>query len=168
VVCRKGGVKGANRGAGEPFVTLLTGIVTACYGNVTLRMVGKWLVVNIVTPVTLVHPQKYKYAEMLKCLRTASGGNDECRSSNDERRSQTLMTQWGGSRVGRLVLVDPGSLSAEFGVRSAESGEQPRNQGTKGNVQVQMSKSQRNPNGPKLKVAAGRLWVRIGPLRSLL
>ena len=42
-------------------VTLLTGFVTACYGNVALLMLGKWLVVNIVTPVTAVHPQKYKY-----------------------------------------------------------------------------------------------------------
>jgi hypothetical protein len=34
------------------------GFVTACYGNVTLRMTGKSLVVNIVTPVTAVHPQR--------------------------------------------------------------------------------------------------------------
>jgi hypothetical protein len=50
-------------GLGGAFVTLLPGFVTACYGNVTLRMAGKRLVVNIVTPVTLVHPQHYIIVE---------------------------------------------------------------------------------------------------------
>jgi hypothetical protein len=69
------------------------GNVTACYGDVTLRMAGKWLGVSIVTPVTLVHPQVYQKdeARMTKeCPKVLAHGHQIL---NEEHGG------WPGSRV---------------------------------------------------------------------
>ena len=46
---------------GVQTVTLVTGFVTACNGNVTAASQAMWLRANIVTGVTAVHPPGYIY-----------------------------------------------------------------------------------------------------------